>query len=113
MPAATAEKLRIEIAAVGDDFFEKMGILLGIGNISSPHQVRPGVVLVPPEGVPQFVACRPDGSEFRCANLAESLDVPVGAPIYGLRQNSKWIERPYDPQPPDVQAIIEGSSGVP
>lgn len=113
LPAATAEKLRREIAAVGDEFFEKMSVLLRVGNISSLHEVRPGVILLPPADVPQFVTCEPDGAEFRCTNLAESLDVPVGAPIYGLRENSRWVERPYRPQPPDFQAIIESLFGRP
>jgi hypothetical protein len=113
LPAATADRLRAEIAAVGDEFFEKMSILFGIGNISQPHQVRPGVVLVPPKGVPQFATCEPAGADFRCTSLSAGVDIPIGAPIYGLRVNSKWVERPYEPQPPDVEAIVESVFGRP
>jgi hypothetical protein len=111
MSSQTAEELRGQIAAVGDEFFEKMSILFRISNISSPHEVRPGVVVVPPEDVPQFVTCRPNGAAYRCANLAESVDIPIGAPIYGLRENSKWIEQPYRPQPPDLRTIVESAFG--
>jgi hypothetical protein len=109
----TAARLRAEIAAVGDEFFEKLNILLTFQSVASPRGSRPGYVLVPPAGVPQFVTCEPDGGEFRCRTLSAATDVPVGAPMYGLRENPEWIERAQSTGTPEAEALYESVFGRP
>lgn len=108
-----AEEIRGLIDDVGDDFFEKVGVLFTLRAVASPHQVRPGVYRVPPAGVPQIVTCRPDGSGFACQALPAATDVPVGAPVYGLRESPDWVERHVSPQAPDLNALIAAVFGRP
>jgi hypothetical protein len=109
-----AEDIRMQIAAVDDDFFRKLDVLRTVQMISSPHEVRPGVLLVPPAGIPQFATCEAgEGSELRCRNLPASV-VPVGGPIYGLLENDEWVERPFvRPGPRDVAPLFEALFGRP
>ncbi len=109
----TADRLRSEIAAVGDEFFEKLQVLLALRSVASPHLTRPGFVLVPPAGVPQFVTCEPDDDAFRCRSLSAAVDVPVGAPMYGLRENADWVERSMPRRAPDLEPLYEGVFGRP
>jgi hypothetical protein len=88
-------------------------VLLALNTVASPHEVRPGIIRVPPQPVPQFVVCRPDGDAFSCEELAASADVPVGAPFYGLRENRDWVEKAHRPEAPDVEAIVESVFGRP
>jgi hypothetical protein len=113
IPPETAERVRNEIAAVGDEFFEKLQILLGLRSVASPHVTRPGFVLVPPAGVPQFVTCEPDDDAFRCQSLSAAVDVPVGAPMYRLRENADWIERPIPRRAAELEHLYAGVFGRP
>jgi hypothetical protein len=88
---ARGGEIRAQIAAVDDEFFTKMSVLLRMQAVIAAHEVRPGVFLVPPDGVPQFVTCRPDGEGMACHDLRAAV-VPVGAPIYGLETNEQWVE---------------------
>jgi hypothetical protein len=38
-----------------------------------------------------LVACRPASERVVCHNLSATI-VPVGTPIYGLRENEDWVE---------------------
>lgn len=109
-----AEDIRRQIAAVDDEFFRKLDVLRTVEVISSPHEVRPGILLMPPAGIPQFVTCEGgDESELSCRNLPASV-VPVGAPIYGLLENDQWVERPFEPQGPrDIGRLFEELFGRP
>jgi hypothetical protein len=109
----TAARVRREIAAVGDEFFEKFNILLTFRSVASPRGTRPGYVRVPPVGVPQFAICEPDDDRFRCRSLSAAVDVPVGAPVYGLREGPDWVERPQPSGPWDAQALSESVFGRP
>jgi hypothetical protein len=106
--------VRADLGAVGDEFFRKIDLLRRVTMISSPHEVRPGVLLVPPVDVPQFVTCeRADASTYECRQLASSV-VPVGAPIYGLVENDEWVEQAFEPEGPrDVAPLFEGLFGRP
>jgi hypothetical protein len=108
-----AEEIRGLIDQVGDDFFEKVGLLFILRAVASPHQVRPGVYRVPPAGVPQFVTCHSDGSTFVCQALAAATDVSVGAPVYGLRESPDWVERHVSPQASDIDALVAAVFGRP
>lgn len=112
--AERAEQIRADLKAVDDEFFQRFDLLHTVGMISSPHEVRPGVLLVPPAGIPQFATCNARGDTgFECRNLAAS-SVPVGAPIYGLVENEEWVERPFvRPGPRDVAALFEALFGRP
>jgi hypothetical protein len=108
-----AEQLRSDFRAVGDEFFQRINLLRGVTTISSPHEVRPGVLLVPPAGVPQFVTCERSDAAYECRNLAASV-VPVGAPLFGLVENEEWVEQPYDREGPrDIAPLFEGLFGRP
>ena len=106
-----ADRIRAEIAAVSDEFFEKLNLLHTFTSIASPHEVRPGVIRVPPGDVPQFVVCRPDGDEFLCIELAASAEVPVGAPFYGLRENQEWVEKPFRRELPNPDLMFHAVFG--
>jgi hypothetical protein len=109
-----AEDIRRQIAAVDDEFFRKLDVLRTVEIVSSPHEVRPGILLVPPSGIPQFVTCEAgDDDGLSCRNLPAST-VPVGAPIYGLVENDRWVERPFESQGPrDVAPLFEALFGRP
>jgi hypothetical protein len=107
-----AEQVRADLNAVEDEFFRKIDLLRTVTMISSPHEVRPGVLLVPPADVPQFVTCEgADASTYECRKLASSV-VPVGAPIYGLVENDEWVEQAFEREGPrDVAPLFEGLFG--
>jgi hypothetical protein len=107
-----AEQVRADFGAVGDEFFRKIDLLHTVTMISSRHEVRPGVLLVPPADVPQFVTCEgADASTYECRKLAASV-VPVGAPIYGLVENDEWVEQAFQPEgPQDIAPLFEGLFG--
>jgi hypothetical protein len=109
-----AAQVRADLGAVGDEFFRKIDLLRTVTMISSPHEVRPGVLLVPPADVPQFVTCEgADSSTYECRKLAASV-VPVGAPIYGLVENDEWVEQPFQREGPrDIAPLFEGLFGRP
>jgi hypothetical protein len=109
-----AEQVRADFRAVGDEFFRKIDLLRTVTMISSPHEVRAGVLLVPPADVPQFVTCEgADTSTYECRKLAASV-VPVGAPIYGLVENDEWVEQAFQPEGPrDIAPLFEGLFGRP
>jgi hypothetical protein len=115
-----AQQTTADLRAVPDDFFAKLSILsslssVGVGaGVSRGNEVRE---LVPPPGAPRIVECEQrDPASFTCRPLAGASDVPVGAPIYSLRQSSDWQERV--PQPGsdgagDVRALIDAVWGRP
>jgi hypothetical protein len=109
-----AAQVRADLAAVGDEFFRKIDLLRTVTMISSSHEVRPGVLLVPPADVPQFVTCEgADSSTYECRKLAASV-VPVGAPIYGLVENDEWVEQAFQREGPrDIAPLFEGLFGRP
>jgi hypothetical protein len=110
---AKADEIRALIAAVDDDFFAKLNVLSNLRAVASPRQVRPGVYRIPPQGVPQIVTCRPEGSAFSCRDLAASTDVPVGAPTYGLRESADWVETTDVPSATNVDRLVESIFGRP
>lgn len=108
---ARADRIRAQIAAVGDDFFLKLNVLLRLNSIGAAQEARPGLLLVPPDDVPQIVTCQPADERFDCRKLGAAV-VPVGAPIYGLRRSTQWVEKPYHPAgPEDFAALIDGVFG--
>jgi hypothetical protein len=110
---AKADEIRALIAAVDDDFFAKLNVLNSLSTVASPRQVRPGVYRIPPNGVPQIVTCRPEGSVFSCRDLAAATNLPVGAPFYGLRENADWVETTQVPSATNVDALVESVFGRP
>jgi len=82
-------------------------------SIAAARQVRPGVLIVPPSGRPHIVT-RPLATRFGCKNLAAAVNVPVGAPIYALRKNDAWVEKPHRSSgPQDFVGLIERVFGRP
>jgi hypothetical protein len=110
--AERAAQIRADLTSVGDEFFRKIDLLRSVTTIASSHEVRPGIVLVPPAGVPQFVTCE-GASELKCRAVANT-SVPVGAPIYGLVENDEWVERRVEETGPrDVAPLFEALFGRP
>jgi len=89
----TAERYRHDLAAVSDDFFSGLALITGVESIGGGEQApgRPGFELVPPAGVPMWIACQAGGEGFRCHDLASSRNVAVGTPLYQLRSSPDWV----------------------
>jgi hypothetical protein len=101
-----ASRLRRDLAAVGDDFFAGLSLLTGIRTVGT------GENRVPPPGVPLWIACRADGAMFSCHDLAHSRDVPVGTPLYLLKESSDWRTQPRPlTAPVDVAALFHAVLG--
>jgi hypothetical protein len=83
-----AQKFRTQIAAVDDDFFVKFGILARI-QTTSVSEGR-----VPPPGIPALATCERAEGGLTCRSLAGAVDVPLGAPVYALRETDEWVEQP-------------------
>jgi hypothetical protein len=83
-----AQKYRTQIAAVRDDFFVKFGILSRI-QTTGVSEGR-----VPPPGIPILATCERAEGGLACRSLAGAVDVPVGAPVYALRETDEWVKQP-------------------
>jgi hypothetical protein len=106
---ATAERVRREIGAVGDDFFAALAMLPRVETISSGEEApgRPGFEFLPPTGVPLWIACESTGAGFRCHDLSSSRDVAVGTPLYFLQRSSDWVAVPrHSGRPVDVNGFF-------
>jgi hypothetical protein len=111
---AAAERMRRDLAAVGDDFFAGLSLLTGVETIAGGDQAAapPGFERVPPAGVPMWIACEASGSGFRCHNLASSRGVAVGTPLYFLRASSDWVlARKRSPRPINVRLLFSAVFG--
>lgn len=92
---ATVARVRHELDAVSDEFFTALAVAQTVQTVMGHEPVpgRPGFELVPPSGVPMWVACQTSGSDgFSCHDLASSENVAVGTPLYRLRLSTDWIE---------------------
>jgi hypothetical protein len=93
-----AQKYRTQIAAVRDDFFVKFGILSRI-QTTGVSEGR-----VPPPGIPILATCERAEGGLTCRSLAGAVDVPIGAPVYALRETDEWVKQPpQSKQPPPWQ----------
>jgi hypothetical protein len=111
---ATAEAVRRDVRAVADDFFVALALLPDVETVSSGEGApgRPGFELVPPSGVPMWIACQSIGSRFRCHDLSASRDVAVGTPLYFLQRSSDWVAAPRQTQRPvDVNGFFHALLG--
>lgn len=111
---ATAERFRRDLAAVGDEFFSGLALLTGVETVGAGEQApgRPGFELVPPVGVPMWIACEASGDGFRCRDLASSRNVAVGTPLYLLQSSSDWVAVPQQSQRPiDVSRLFHAVLG--
>lgn len=112
---AAAQRFRRDVAAVGDDFFSGLALLIGVESVGGDEQApgRPGFELVPPAGVPMWIACEASGrSSFDCHPLAESRNVPVGTPLYFLESSSDWVAIPRQShRPVDVELLFRAVLG--
>lgn len=108
-----ARRVREQIAAVGDDFFESLGRLQQIQSVFAAEIVRPGVVRVPSGGIPPTVMCERAGAELSCRDLAGSPNVPVGTPLYGIVRAPEWVERPRGDARADAERLMEAVFGRP
>jgi len=111
---ATAERVRRDVAAVGDDFFAGVSLLTGVETVAGGDgaQAPPGFERVPPAGVPMWIACGASGSGYRCHNLASSRDVAVGTPLYFLESSPDWVlVRRRSQRPVDVERLFHAVLG--
>jgi len=49
-----------------------------------------GRVLVPPAGIPEFLACEGAGTTVSCQDLNGDHAVPIGAAVYVARPTANW-----------------------
>jgi hypothetical protein len=106
---AEAEQVRRDIAGSGDDFFSALALMTGITTIGGGEQVpgRPGYELVPPRGVPMWIACEQVGPRFRCHDLASARNVAIGTPLYMLATSRDWVAVPrHVKSPPNVSGFF-------
>lgn len=115
-----AQAIEADLRAVPDDFFAKLSILSSLSSVGVGAGVDDGNglrELVPPPGVPRLIECEQrDPSRLSCRPLGGAADVPVGAPLYSLRQSSDWQERPVEPgtdSGADVRALVDAIWGRP
>jgi hypothetical protein len=111
---ATAERYRHDLAAVSDDFFSGLALLTAVESIGGGEQAsgRPGFELVPPAGVPMWIACQASGEGFRCHDLALSRNVAVGTPLYRLRSSPDWVAVPQKSRGPiDLNRLFQAVLG--
>jgi hypothetical protein len=112
---ATAERFRRDLDAVGDDFFLGLALLTGVETLGGGGEQapgRPGFELVPPAGVPMWIACQASEDGFRCHDLASSRNVAVGTPLYLLQASSDWVAVPRQSQRPiDVNRLFQAVLG--
>jgi len=112
---ATAASLRLDVETAGDDFYRALSLLASVrtnggGSESVPGQ--PGYELVPPDGVPLWVACHAEEGSFTCRDLAHSLDVPVGTPTYMLMRSDDWVApRRTESPTPDIAGLFHAMLG--
>ena len=111
---ANAERFRRDLAAVGDDFFSALAPLSAVETVGGGQPVpgRPGFELVPPAGVPTWIACESSGAVFRCRDLASSRNVAVGTPLYFLQPSADWVAVPrQSPRPVNVRRLFHALLG--
>lgn len=111
---ATARRVRRDLEEVGDEFFSGMALLAGFETVGAGEQApgRPGFELVPPAGVPMWVACGANDGGFRCHDLAALRDVAAGTPLYLLQTSRDWVAVPRESQRPvDVDRMFHAVLG--
>ena len=109
-----ADRIRAEIEAAGDDFFTALDLVAGVETIESGEQApgRAGYELVPPSGVPKWVACESAGAGFRCHDLSSSRGVLAGTPLYDLQPGPDWVAVPRPRlKPVDVTGLFHAILG--
>ena len=110
----SAERIRRDLETVGDEFFSGVALLAGVETVATGDQApgRPGLELVPPAGVPMWVACEGSRGGFRCHDLASLRDVAAGTPLYLLRKSRDWVAVPRESQRPvDVDRLFRAVLG--
>jgi len=108
-----AERVRQVIAGSGDDFFAALA-MMNVETIGGGEQApgRPGYELVPPAGVPMWVACEAVDSRVQCHDLASSRNVAVGTPLYFLRSSPDWVAVPSRAQTlPNINGFFRAVMG--
>ncbi len=107
----TAERVRTQIAAVSDQFFERFNLIPAIEQVAVSSPPAPaGHERVPPAGVAMLIVCQ-YGS---CRPLGAAHGIPVAAPVYLLPPAPDWVLRrvPVD-APVPWSALIEQAFGRP
>jgi hypothetical protein len=95
MPEAQRRQIDSDVAAVPDSFLAKFTRLLRFGTYSSDG-------MVPPPGVPLWLACEPAGAAIACRDLNGDEHTPVGSSIYTASQGPGWRRAPAGSQPDDA-----------
>ncbi len=98
---AQIDRLRSDLANVGDDFIRALAVLTEIETVGGVGGSGPsGTERVPPRGVPAWAACREVNlATFRCGPLAGRRGVATGTPLYYLQPSPDW--RRVQAPPPD------------
>jgi hypothetical protein len=99
MSAAEAIRFRADLAAVPDSFFSKYQLASRFGTYSGGGDTGNGQTLVPPAGVPEFLACEDAGRALSCQDLNGDHSAPIGAAVYMARPTADW--RPAPSSRPD------------
>jgi hypothetical protein len=90
MSAAQAAHFRADITTVPDSFFAEFELGTRYGTYGVGGEIRNGLTLVPPPGIPSLVVCEPAGRGLSCQNLNGDEHAPVGAGVYGALSARNW-----------------------
>jgi hypothetical protein len=109
----TARRVDADLARVPDSFFAKYREYARFGTYSGgPHAAHGGKQLVPPPGVPSFLACQPAGALLTCQDLNGDENAPVGSGVYMAQLSPGWIPAPahqHDPYSPTGRPVFSSA----
>jgi hypothetical protein len=91
MSPAQRRQITSDLAAVPDSFLAKLSRLLRFGTYGSDG-------MVPPPGVPLWLACEPAGAAIACRDLNGDEHTPVGSSIYTATEGPGWRRAPAGSQ---------------
>ena len=100
--SSEAQHVRRDLARVSDSFLAGLYTTHGYGTYALPEPDN-GPQLVPPPGVPAFLACGAGGATLDCRDLNGDNNAPTGTGIYMAQQTPDWGPAPptrRDPTPP-------------
>ena len=99
LSAADAARARAVVDAAPGDAFAQARQALAFGSLTADVTADDGKVIVPPAGVPEFLACGGAVGQLTCRDLNGDTAVPVGTVIYRADPTGEWRADPAAPGP--------------
>jgi hypothetical protein len=105
LSAADADAARSAVATTPAAAFAEARQALAFGSLTANVTGPGGKVIVPPAGVPEFLACSDAGGQLACRDLNGDTAVPVGAAIYRADPTGDWRADPDAPRGPSGRPL--------